>query len=87
LFGADKVRVEWLSTDPASRLATKGNIRQAFDSVAALARPEDILVAYFSGHGVTYGASETSQFYFLTKDVSSSDLSDPAIRSNYTISQ
>ncbi|MBL7798627.1 MAG: caspase family protein [Saprospiraceae bacterium] len=88
LFGADKVRVDWFSTDigSGSRPANKENIRAAFDSIAGTARPEDVLVVYFSGHGVTFGAQENEQFYYLTKDVSSGDLTDPVVRTRYTIS-
>ncbi|MCB9317549.1 MAG: caspase family protein, partial [Lewinellaceae bacterium] len=61
-------------------------IRAAFADVAKKAKSGDVLVAYFSGHGLSYGTAETGQFYYLTKDIGSEDLSDPEIRNKYTIS-
>jgi hypothetical protein len=43
-------------------------------------------VVYFSGHGITYGPAENSQFYYLTKDVPGPDLSIPEDRKHYTVS-
>ena len=88
MFSPDRVDVQWFSTDlhTGSQQASKGNIHAAFDSVAARARPEDMLVVYFSGHGVMDGASGEEQFYYLSKDIASNDLTDPAIRSSYAIS-
>ncbi|TNE68977.1 MAG: hypothetical protein EP344_00915, partial [Bacteroidetes bacterium] len=88
LFGAENVHLEWFSTDTqsGSKLASKEHIKAAFDTFALTARPEDVLTIYFSGHGTTYGGTENEQFYYLTKDCFSGDLSDPAIRNNYAIS-
>ena len=88
LFGKERVHLEWFSTDTqsGSKMASKENIKTAFETFSTTARPEDVLTIYFSGHGVTYGDTESEQFYYLTKDMLSGDLSDPAIRSNYAIS-
>jgi WD40 repeat protein len=88
LFGTKNVQVNWFSTSTLSsaQTASKENIKAAFDSIANAANPEDVLVVYLSGHGVTFGGLENEQFYYLTKDVYSGDLSDPAIRKNYAMS-
>jgi WD40 repeat protein len=86
LFGADSVFVHLLSTTPDSLQPSKANIQAAFDSITARAKAEDILLAYFSGHGVNYGEAEKSLFYFLTMETGSFDLSDPGIRAARAIS-
>jgi WD40 repeat protein len=86
LFGADHTEVHLLSTTSPSETSNKHNIRQAFTDIATKASPADVLVVYFSGHGLAYGPAEKEQFYYLTKDIGSEDLSDPVVRDNYTIS-
>ena len=86
LFGADSVFVHLLSTTPDNPQPTKANIKAAFDAIEAKAKAEDILLAYFSGHGVNYGEAEKSLFYFLTMETGSFDLSDPGIRAARAIS-
>jgi len=71
-----------------NEMSSKANIQAAFEGYA---KPEqvqasDVMVVYFSGHGITYGEAEKAQFYYLTKDIASEDLSDPEVRRNYTIS-
>ncbi len=88
LFGADRTKVQLLSTNSKTPEGNSGktNIQKAFQDIAAKAKPEDVLLVYFSGHGLAYGPAEKEQFYYLTKDIGSQDLSDPAIRSNYAVS-
>jgi hypothetical protein len=89
VFG-ERVYVTLLSTDAEEKsrqdVSSKATIKKAFADVAAKAQAQDILVIYFSGHGVNYGAAESGQFYYLTKDIASENLSDPEIRNNYAIS-
>jgi len=89
VFG-DKVSVTLLNTDATDKnrqdISSKTTIQKAFADIAAKAQAQDILVIYFSGHGVNYGAAESGQFYYLTKDIASENLSDPEIRNNYAIS-
>lgn len=68
--------------------SSKANIKAAFEAFAKpdQAQRTDVLVIYFSGHGITYGEAEKAQFYYLTKDIASDDLSDPEVRRNFTIS-
>jgi WD40 repeat protein len=86
LFTADSVFVHLLSTSPGKLQPSKANIQAAFEAIAAKAKAEDILLAYFSGHGVNYGEAEKSLFYFLTMETGSFDLSDPGIRAARAIS-
>jgi hypothetical protein len=84
----DRTHFRLLTTsaqNPAD-ISSKANIAAAFKDFAALAKPSDVMVVYFSGHGLTYGSAEKSQFYYLTKDVASPDLKDPSVRDNFTVS-
>jgi hypothetical protein len=95
LFGSD-VQLKLLSTKSnisaelagsvPSEISAKSNIKAAFDAFAQQAQPTDVLVLYFSGHGITYGEAEKAQFYYLTKDIGTDDLSDPEVRNKFTIS-
>lgn len=84
----DRVHVRLLSTSgtTADDISSKTNIQRAFQEFGKQAKPADILVVFFSGHGVSYGEAEKGQFYYLTKDISSEDISDPGVRANYTLS-
>ena len=73
------------STLDHKKEATKENIVEAFKQVAKTSKPEDIIVIYLSGHGVTYG-DPTTQFHYLTKGVSTGEISDSQIRTKFTIS-
>ena len=86
LFGADSVFVHLLSTTPDSLQPSKANIKAAFEAIARRAKAEDILVAYFSGHGTNYGDAEKSLFYFLTMEIGDFNLSDPWVRDQRAIS-
>ncbi|PSR14018.1 MAG: hypothetical protein DA408_08350 [Bacteroidetes bacterium] len=84
----DRIHLKVLTTTgkTAKEVSSKANIAAAFAAFAAEAKPTDILIVYFSGHGLTYGAAEKSQFYYLTKDIASADLKDDEVRNNYTVS-
>ncbi|MCB9300375.1 MAG: caspase family protein [Lewinellaceae bacterium] len=88
LFGKDNVFVYLLSTDTSdvNLQPSRKNILAAFQDIEGRAKAEDILLVYLSGHGVTYGDPGQAQFYYLTQDISSDDLSDEAIRNSRTIS-
>jgi len=88
LFGADSVFIRLLTTDTtdANLHPTKANIRAAFEDFKNQAKAEDILLVYLSGHGVTYGDADRAQFYYLTQDIASENLSDEGIRSAHAIS-
>lgn len=89
VFG-DRVFITLLNTDAKETskqdISSKTTIKKAFADIAAKAQAQDVLVIYFSGHGVNYGTAENTQFYYLTKDIASEDLKDPEIRKNYAVS-
>ncbi len=63
-----KVISHILTTDSSAYPApTKANIRQAFEAIKKDARAADLLLVYFSGHGIARG----DEFYYLTQDMSS----------------
>jgi len=93
----NKPEVACLSTDQAAQdtlvseniswaYASKDNISETFAGLRQKARPEDIVIVYFSGHGVTYGSAEQSQFYYLTHGVVSEDMSDEEVRRQFAVS-
>ncbi|MEI6346960.1 MAG: caspase family protein [Bacteroidota bacterium] len=90
LFGVGQTKVILFTTDGNQSLNTpiKDSIQKQIDWVAKKARPEDIIVVYFSGHGVNYGGQD-GDFYYITKEASAatqSYLNDPFIRKKYAIS-
>jgi WD40 repeat protein len=87
LFGTEKVTLRLLTTAPESGAIapTKSHFHEAFLAVASEARPQDILVVYLAGHGVSV-RSESDLYCYLTQEAQTTDLTDPAIRSNASIS-
>jgi hypothetical protein len=72
--GIDRVHIYTAHTDPGrTHFPDKASIRALFDSIGRKAGPSDVLLIFFSGHGVTHD----NQFYFLTADASS--LADPTV--------
>ena len=86
LFGKANVNIQVLNTDQLNGDASKESIEELFTSLADKASANDVLVVYLSGHGVNFQVDDEGQFYYLTKDVESGDLSDTEIRNNYAIS-
>ncbi|MCC7465948.1 MAG: caspase family protein, partial [Saprospiraceae bacterium] len=88
MFGEGHVHLKLLSTaGNGVELSSKENIKKAFNAFAQQATPCDALVVYFSGHGITWGTDGIkSNFYYLTKDISSERLRDDAVRNAYAIS-
>jgi WD40 repeat protein len=85
LFGVEKVHLTLLSTsnDPRAIPPTKANFRKAFEA-AKEAKPWDVLVVYLAGHAAALpGGNDT--YCYLTQEGRSSNLNDPAIRSQTTI--
>lgn len=68
------------------QFADKEKIAQLFAEVSQKSRSNDIVLVYLSGHGISYGNAEKTQFYYLTQGISSDDLSDEGIRQKYAIS-
>ena len=99
LFGVERVHITLLSSasaDPPGQNSsavlknlapTKTNFRRAFEEVAQKARPQDILMIYLAGHGVTLGRG-SDEYCYLTADARSTDvavLADPAVRAETVI--
>lgn len=89
LFGVQGVHVSLLASDGAPVVApSRANIENAFRQTATLAKPGDVLLVYFSGHGIAPNNGSDGYFY-LTQDARSTDsktLADPAVRALSTIS-
>lgn len=78
--GLEGTTIQW-------QFASKENVRAALEGIKKKAKAEDILLVYLSGHGLTYGGSEQSQFYYLTSSVAGEEMiSDEDVRNQYTIS-
>jgi hypothetical protein len=84
----ERVHIRLLTSNAkiSQDISSRTNIENALKDYATKATPGDIVIAYFSGHGTTYGQADKNQFYYLTKDIASENLSDPEIRNNYTVS-
>ncbi len=86
LFGADSTHIFLFTTDDPERLPHKTSLKSAFDSLQQ-ARAKDVVVFYFSGHGVNAGGQD-GDFYYMTMDATAADashLNDPYF-ANHTIS-
>jgi hypothetical protein len=53
--------------------------------MAEQAAPEDLVVIYLAGHGVTYGGQD-GDFFFLCSDAHTAQLADPGLRASTAIS-
>lgn len=96
LFG-ERVTAHCLTTQQLAPVDTmdinwafpqKKAIAAVFESVEQAAQPEDIVIAYFSGHGIA-GAfgGEDIEFFYLTHDIDSeSKVKKRGPRESYTIS-
>lgn len=84
----DRVHIRLLTTNAniPQDISSRANIEKTLKDYATKATPGDVVITYFSGHGTTYGQAEKNQFYYLTKDIASENLSDPEVRNNFTIS-
>lgn len=87
LFGS-QVQLTHLSTAGGEvAISSKANIKAAFADIAQKATPCDVVVVYFSGHGDTWGkTADKTNFYYLTKDITSAKLADDKVREAYAVS-
>jgi len=86
LFGEDSTHITLMTTDDPNHFPHKKDIRSAFENLRKV-KPKDVVVFYFSGHGVNYGG-QNGDFYYLTMDAritDASNLNDPYF-TNFTIS-
>lgn len=93
----DSLEVHCLSTSPGDatelkrrginwQSSTKANVGSLFHDIGQRAKAEDVIVVYFSGHGIAYGNADQAKFYYLTQQIRNGNLSDNAIRNAYAIS-
>lgn len=79
----EQVQIFELSTNlDRAYWPTKANIKEVFERIVPLARTQDLLVIYFSGHGVEHEGG----WHFLTADASSLELGNEEVRRQETIS-
>jgi len=73
LFGAERIKLKLLSTsgNPKAVAPTKQNFREAFEEFAREAQPNDVLLVYLSGHGITLTGG--NNYYYLTQDAATND--------------
>lgn len=84
LFGEDHVNLTLL-TSPSendTQLSKRENLVRALEAARA-AKREDILLVYLSGHGAM---GPDGDFYYLTSEARSADLTDKAIRDSRALS-
>jgi WD40 repeat protein len=95
LFGAEKVHITVLATGTptagprgiAPVAPSKTNFQRAFQEVAKQARPQDIVLVYLAGHGVTLGRG-SDEYAYLTAEARSTDVTvlvDPGVRARTAI--
>ncbi|TNE60161.1 MAG: hypothetical protein EP344_07865 [Bacteroidetes bacterium] len=86
LFG-ENVEIKLLTTSTET-WPRKAEIAAALKDFAAKADPNDILLVYLSGHGITYPPnSEKGRFHYLTTDILSDKLDDPSVLETQAIAQ
>jgi uncharacterized caspase-like protein len=78
LVGADRVHISLLASDASDRASqpTKENIVRAMGEIARAAGARDTVLIFLAGHGLTH----SREYFYLTQDATSADLSDPAVR-------
>jgi uncharacterized caspase-like protein len=91
------VKINLLASNPkASAIGiqevapTKVNFKRAFEEVARQAKPQDIVVIFLAGHGISFGNSEAgkSEYGYLTQEASAlekSAFANPAVRAQQLI--
>jgi WD40 repeat protein len=89
LFGKERTHITLLTTAKMAGvvLPTRENLKKAFEA-ARQAKSTDILVVYLSGHGVNYGGQggQEADYYYLTQEARSGDLTDPEVRRQTAVS-
>lgn len=78
-YGPDCVQISVLTTDSGAELRpTRARLANEFETLARKAMPDDILVVYLAGHGVTLGGFN-ADFYYPTCEVAELELIDPVV--------
>jgi len=88
LYGSQNISLFLLSSPAASERAqaTKANIRAAFEDIRKHSKPSDVLLVYFSGHGIS-SSSFRDAYYYLTTDARNLEIDhDQKLRDVSTVS-
>lgn len=77
MYNPSKVDLTLLTSEAgnAASLSSKENILQSLRNIGTKATPNDIIVLFFSGHGMTVG----DDFYYLTGKAGNSDLENDSL--------
>lgn len=72
MYNPSRINLVSLTTDTndPKKISSRVNITKALDSIANHAKPNDIIILYFSGHGLTI----SDDFYYLTSTAGNVDL-------------
>ena len=88
LFGENHHNIYTITSDNNSLSPNKETIQTVFQEISDQAGPEDVILVYLSGHGISWG-KDPGEFYFLTQDATASNsnaYNDEVLRKNHTIS-
>lgn len=87
VFAAERIDIKTFTSqrEKPEEQPTRANLEAAFQE-ARRAASSDVLVVYLAGHGAQLRAAGDDDFYFLTQEAPSSDLSDPEVRARAAIS-
>jgi hypothetical protein len=88
LFGRDKTYIYTL-TSPGDMPPNKDNLWKVFCEIQQKAKPQDILLLYFSGHGILWGKNDSVDFYYLAQNAGSLNTAaynNDSVRWNSTVS-
>jgi WD40 repeat protein len=81
---ATRVNLTLLNAEDGTGRPSRANITKALESLKAT-KPGDLVVVYLAGHGVTHGGQD-GDWYYLTADAQSGNLSDPGVRKQVSLS-
>ena len=84
LFGTDQVRLTLLTTASTENRPTRTALEEALAALKTT-KHGDVIVIYLAGHGVTHGGQD-GDWYYLTADALSADLTDPEVRKRVSLS-
>lgn len=84
LVGAERVHITVLASDATDRAEqpTKQNILRALGEIAKRAGARDTVVVFLAGHGLAHA----EEYFYLTQEATSADVSDPAVRAARALS-
>lgn len=86
LFGPENTHVTLLTTAEGDARPTIEAIEQAFGQLAQ-AQPQDLVLIYLAGHGLTFDPGGGADYYYLTPEFGAfEEIEDPSVRDTRTLS-